>query len=285
HEQAAAYCERLEMSLADYRRRFEAAPARLLDDLRDAPAEYHDRLTVAKTFGLAIDEAARLHPAAEPLIVHAARLAPEPIPLFLFAESRQRFGEPLASALAGDGLDEAVAVLRTFALVQRGIISDEREPEITTACIRLHRLVRQVAAARREGKAAESVRRTLVRALAAVYPEGAYNDPHTWPRARRLDAISVALVGGDSVPPKDAEKPASYLLNRLASYWQRALANYTGARLLYMRALAIREQVLGPEHPDTAKSYNDLALLLRAQGDLTGARPLFERALAIREKV
>ena len=95
HEQAAAYCERLEISLAAYRKRFEAAPARLLDDARHAPAEYHDGRTVAKTFALAIEEAAKLHPAAEPLIVHAALLAPEPIPLFLFAEAREKFGEPL----------------------------------------------------------------------------------------------------------------------------------------------------------------------------------------------
>jgi hypothetical protein len=37
----------------------------------------------------------------------AGLLAPEPIPLFLFSEARENFGEPLASALAGDGLDEA----------------------------------------------------------------------------------------------------------------------------------------------------------------------------------
>src|SRR5262245_22440126 len=77
HEQAAAYCERLEVRLAEYLRRFESAPGRMLDTARDAPAEYHDRLTVAKTFALAIDEAARLHPGAEPLIVHAALLAQE----------------------------------------------------------------------------------------------------------------------------------------------------------------------------------------------------------------
>ena len=122
----------------------------MLDTARDAPAEYHDRLTVAKTFALAIDEAARLHPGAEPLIVHAALLAPEPLPLFLFAEAREKFGQPLASALAGDGLDEAVAALRAFALVDREPIADERDPTLTTDCIRLHRLVRQVAAARRE---------------------------------------------------------------------------------------------------------------------------------------
>jgi hypothetical protein len=100
HEQAAAYCERLDVSLAEYRSRFEAAPARLLDDKRHAPAEYHDGLTVAQTFALAIEEAAKLHPGAEPLIIHAALLAPEPIPLFLFSEARERLDEPLATALA-----------------------------------------------------------------------------------------------------------------------------------------------------------------------------------------
>src|SRR5450755_1306821 len=109
--------------------------------------------TVAKTFGLAIEEAAKLHPAAEPLIAHAALLAPEPIPLFLFAEGREQFGEPLASLLADEGLDEAIAALRAFALLDRETIPDEREPSITTDTIRLHRLVREVAAGRRSGEA------------------------------------------------------------------------------------------------------------------------------------
>jgi hypothetical protein len=40
HEQAAAYCERLDISLAQYDRRFAATPTCLLDDERHAPAEY-----------------------------------------------------------------------------------------------------------------------------------------------------------------------------------------------------------------------------------------------------
>ena len=165
HEQAAAYCERLEMSLTEYHKRFEATPARLLDSERDAPIEYHDRLTVAKTFALAIEEAAKSHPAAEPLIAHAALLAPEPIPLFLFAEAREKLGEPLASLLANDGLDEAVAALRAFALIDRPAIVDERDPAITTDTIRLHRLVQRVAQARREGEVRAAARRALVDAL------------------------------------------------------------------------------------------------------------------------
>jgi hypothetical protein len=89
HEQAAAYCEDLGIGFAEYRHRFEAATGAFLDDKEYAPAEYHpehaaehqDRLTVAGTFRLAIEEAAKRHHAAEPLILHAALLAPEPIPL------------------------------------------------------------------------------------------------------------------------------------------------------------------------------------------------------------
>ncbi len=58
HEQAAAYCERLTIMLAEYHKRFEAAPGRLLDTDKDAPSEYHDGLTVAKTFALAINGSA-----------------------------------------------------------------------------------------------------------------------------------------------------------------------------------------------------------------------------------
>jgi transcriptional regulator with XRE-family HTH domain len=62
HEQVAGYCERLHVSLADYAKRFAAAPARLLDEERHAPTAYHDGRTVAKTFTLAIEEAAKAHP-------------------------------------------------------------------------------------------------------------------------------------------------------------------------------------------------------------------------------
>ena len=54
---------------------------------------------------------------------------------------------------------------------------------------------------------------------------------------------------------------------------------------LIERALVIRKQVLGDEHPDTATSLNDLGFLLQAQGQLDAARPYFERPLAICEKV
>jgi hypothetical protein len=128
----------------------------------------------------------QLNPAAEPLIVRAALLAPEPIPLYLFAEAREKFGELLATALAGDSLDEAVAALRTFALVDRETIVDERDVSRATDAIRLHRLVREFAAERSTGETREPLRRALPAALTAVYPDDGAENPVSWPRCALL---------------------------------------------------------------------------------------------------
>ena len=64
-----------------------------------------------------------------------------------------------------------------------------------------------------------------------------------------------------------------------------AQGELTGSRPYLERALAIREQVLGPVHPDTASSLNNLGGLLRAQGELAGAKLYLERALTIQEQV
>lgn len=41
--------------------------------------------------------------------------------------------------------------------------------------------------------------------------------------------------------------------------------NYTQAETLYERAQAIREKVLGPQHPDMADLLNNRAILLNLQ--------------------
>jgi tetratricopeptide (TPR) repeat protein len=74
-------------------------------------------------------------------------------------------------------------------------------------------------------------------------------------------------------------------IHRLVVHFVRKAATDPTARPAVDRALAIREQALGPDHPQTATTLNGLALVLRDQGDPAAARPLFERALAIRERV
>jgi tetratricopeptide (TPR) repeat protein len=291
HEQAAAYCEDLGIGLGEYKRRFDAAAVEFLDRPEYVPAEYHpehaaehrDRLTTAGTFRLAIEEAAKRHPAAKPFIAHVALLPSEPVPLFLFTEAKEKFSEPLATALAGEGLDKIIAALRAFALIERVDIPDERNPAVTTDCIRVHRLVRQVAAGRREDDPTDGVLQALIEAIVAVYPANVWRDPDTWSRIRRLDPLALPLALSDAVPP-GAEKRIGDLLIFAGQYRHYALAAYGQARPLYERALTIREKTAGLDHPDTATSINNLAALLQDEGELAKARPLYERALAIRQQ-
>jgi tetratricopeptide (TPR) repeat protein len=56
------------------------------------------------------------------------------------------------------------------------------------------------------------------------------------------------------------------------------------AEPLFLRALAIGEKTLGPEHPYVGGSRNNLASLYKGQGRLNDAEPLYLRALTISEK-
>jgi len=76
----------------------------------------------------------------------------------------------------------------------------------------------------------------------------------------------------------------SALAEILAELFQE-MGEYNKAQTLYERTLAIKEKVLGKEHPDMACTMNDLALLYGNIGKNNDALPLYERALAIQEKV
>ncbi|CAN0300146.1 unnamed protein product, partial [Scytosiphon promiscuus] len=56
------------------------------------------------------------------------------------------------------------------------------------------------------------------------------------------------------------------------------------AERLYERSLAIREKVLGPDHPAVAEALDNLAGLLNVQGRYNKANSLFRRSLEIEDK-
>lgn len=56
---------------------------------------------------------------------------------------------------------------------------------------------------------------------------------------------------------------------------------YDDALPMLRRAVALREQALGATHPDTARSYYDLASLLQSQGELHESEDFYRRALSI----
>jgi tetratricopeptide (TPR) repeat protein len=257
-DHAAATCKRTQMSFAEY-----AAKASSL--IAGAPRGAPYPRSVAATFDLAIDEAVTQCPAAEALMSFLAHCAPERIPMTLVEGAIDDETERTA----------ALAALAELSLVKHDPFED-RTPAAT-----VHRLVQAVARARSERKgAAQSAFTRLLARLAAIYPDD--GDPPSWPRCAQLTPHLLAGCEMEEANA-DANVECAALLDRAGNYF-RGRAAYSQARPLFERALAIREKVLDPDHPQTAASLNSLALLLDAQGDLAGARPLFERALAIREK-
>jgi tetratricopeptide (TPR) repeat protein len=61
-------------------------------------------------------------------------------------------------------------------------------------------------------------------------------------------------------------------------------SKHAEAEPLFRKALTIREKSLGPRHPDTAQSCNNLALNLQVQGRAREAEPLYRQAVAICEE-
>ncbi|CAM9384613.1 unnamed protein product, partial [Ectocarpus sp. 13 AM-2016] len=59
---------------------------------------------------------------------------------------------------------------------------------------------------------------------------------------------------------------------------------YSKAAPLLQRSLKIREDILGKDHPDVARSLQDYADLLTEQGKFDEAMPLFTQSMSIREK-
>jgi hypothetical protein len=96
----------------------------------------------------------------------------------------ENFGEPLGAALVRDGVDDVVAALRTFALVDREMIVDERDASVTTDAIRPHQLVREVAALR-ENTAAGT---TVYRKPSVALPPNSVLKTSSDPERRRIVA-------------------------------------------------------------------------------------------------
>ena len=83
---------------------------------------------------------------------------------------------------------------------------------------------------------------------------------------RREEALERAREATDVYEQLAVERPVTFLpdlamsLNNLAGLYF-GQGNYASAEPLFRRALEIREKTLGPEHPDTAASLNNLAAL------------------------
>ena len=102
-------------------------------------------------------------------------------------------------------------------------------------------------------------------------------------RMTRIVVTVILWMISAIMPVVAAPTDEAAALGRKAHEFSRA-GKYADAIPLAERALALREKVLGPNHPDVALSLNNLAQLYKDQGRYSDAEPLYQRSLAIREK-
>ena len=222
---------------------------------------------VARTFALSYEQLKPDNPPdtlARALLARAAWFAPgQLIPRSLLLASLERDEEEDDPLQTADTLEQ---------LTNLGLLEMTGEGNIL-----LHRLVAHFVQ-----HADSAITKTAQQAVAATLLTAANRINHAGLPGPLLLWQSHLRHITDTMQSQTDEQAAS-LCNELGFHFNM-IGDSAAARPYYARALAIREEVLGAKHPDTAQSLNNLGALLQAQGDYAAARPYFARALTIFEQ-
>ncbi|KAG2490690.1 hypothetical protein HYH03_010852 [Edaphochlamys debaryana] len=98
-------------------------------------------------------------------------------------------------------------------------------------------------------------------------------------RAQQADLGRLFELLGGMSPEHGME------LNQQPASCIKARGRHEEAEPLYRQVLELRQRVLGPEHPDTVSSINNLASCIQARGRYEEAEPLYRQALELRQRV
>jgi hypothetical protein len=286
-EQACAYIEKNQVSVAAYCQRIQAhdSAQRLLER---SDSEFCPRSVLA-TLSLAFE---KLSEPALVLLGICAWLAAEPIPEYLFTKIPDELKTelepelpPAVLTLAADEFSwrETVAELENYALCQARVsrmadhVGNGAED---VRCLNFHRLTQAAVRASAHGAQAGAAALVLVRVAFPSDPR----QPQHWPRCHSLaphvQRFQVCYQEG-----WQQAVPYAQLLAQLVIYLQRGPALYHQTESLARQAWLIQQNALGDEHQETLISINILAETLRQMGDLRGARTLHEKVLEIRRRV
>ncbi len=272
-DQAGAYLEATQCGLPAYLELFHTQRAALLRQ-RGEESRNHPE-SASTTFALAIAATSQRHPAVWDLLRVCAFLQPDAIPEELFLQGSEHLGTAL-EAVCCDELEwnRVVAIACSYSLLSR-------QPEKQT--FSMHRLVQAVLLDTMTEAERQTWTRRVIEALDSVFPEVLLATEYdAWMQGERL--LPHALLCLQQAGTADRSLALASLAYKVAQYL-RQHGKYTEAEAFYLRALHIREQILGPDHPDIARVLNYLAVLYWSQGKYAEAEPLHQRALHIREHV
>ncbi|MDR2712895.1 MAG: tetratricopeptide repeat protein [Clostridiales bacterium] len=269
-EQAVAYITATHESCGDYLQLLEKYGNKLFDERASTVYGYAE--TVNTTWRISFDKIKSK--SAKQLLNLCSYMAADKIPLSLLIKGLDELPEPLRIDLADKlSLINTVLELTRYSLVQKkeGLLS-------------LHRLVQEVV---RDGLAEDTQWLSCCLDLAYAVFEYEWgnkqsmdafsqNTPHILEIARQTEQIL-----GDN---EEAQKKAAWLYNEVGRGYNHE-GQYQKALKWYKMALAIKEDVLGTEHPDTATTYGNIAGVYGNLGEYAKALEKYRKALAIYEKV
>jgi tetratricopeptide (TPR) repeat protein len=265
-EQAAAYIEETAIPVGQYVRLFGQRAKELFALGR--PSNSQD--TIATIWTLSLERIRTASPAAEDLLTVCAFLAADDIPRDLLPDHAGVLPESLA-AMAADPLvwQQTIGVLRRYSLITA-----------TEQTLSVHRLVQAVV---RHDLALDQAGSWAVAGLALIeqaFPDQAYEFDYR-PACAQLLPHAMAVIKHVAELAGDIDTTAS-LLNKLGLYlWGGG--EYSQARPLLERAVAICEAHPGVDYPQIALGHNALGLVLHSEGNHTTARAHLDRAVAICE--
>ncbi|GCE16511.1 FxSxx-COOH system tetratricopeptide repeat protein [Dictyobacter kobayashii] len=268
-DQAGAYLEATGMGMQEYQEIYQAHRQALLRERRSHIPDHPE--PVATTWSLSFQKVEEKNPAAADLLRLCSFLSPDAIPEEILTAGASLLGSILAP-VAADVFqrNQAFEALRAYSLIRRNP---------TEKTLSIHRLVQAVLqdTLKEEEKHIWGERAVLV--VAAGFPHAEHG---TWPQCERL--LTQALVAIQWIERSQARsEQVARLLYETASYLKDR-ARYSETEPLYQRALRIREQQLGPDHPDVVYLLNSLAILYTEQGRYSEAEPLYQRVLHICEQ-
>jgi hypothetical protein len=257
--QATAYMEQTGMDPEEYLGQFIHRRAALL--ARGDVVDYQGRVDTA--WELSLEKLQTINPRSLALLQISAFLAPEPIPLTLFARNDGPTGEHEDLGELSDAVGAAVS----FSLVRR-----------LPAGFQLHRLIQAAIRLRLPPAESERIAGEAARLLAAAHP-GDPNDPVNWPNYAML-APHILAIGafGDQHPG------TRRLMLDLVAYLSGNAPSDSGRRFA-ADLLARWRRELGVDHPDTLRLVSHLALTLVWLGHAGEARDLGEQTLPSARRV
>jgi tetratricopeptide (TPR) repeat protein/transcriptional regulator with XRE-family HTH domain len=268
-DQAGAYIEEVGCDLSAYLALFQRRRSALLKRPSFVSSDYP--FTVASTWSLSFQQVEQTNLAAAELLRLCAFLDPDYIPEALLTDGASELGSVLESTVSDPLLlNDAIQVLRRYSLIKRDPVEKY---------LNIHQLVQLVLKDGLDEATQRQWAERTIRAVNRAFPEVTFA---TWGLCQRcLPHVQacVSLIDRHAFTFPEAAR----LLHR-AGWYLRERGLYEQSAYFLHRALNMREQILGSDHPDTATTLHVLARLYQYQGKYEQAASLFQRALAIREQ-